>query len=88
MITLLNRKELLSTYKIEEQAKVRDILSQNNVDYHVHVVNRKSPSPMNSGSRIAGTFGENLAQEYEYIFYVKKADYDEAMRVLKQNERS
>ena len=88
MITLFNRKQLLSTYQMEEQANVRDILSQNNVDYHVHIVNRKSPSPMDAGSRITGTFGENLSLGHEYIIYVKKTEHDKAMDSLKQSERS
>ena len=79
MITILNRKELVITYSMEEQAKIRSTLSQNNIKYSVKVVNRKSPSPFAAGTRAkTGTYGEKLELEYEYIIYVHKKDYENA----------
>lgn len=79
MINILNRKELGITYSIEEQAKIRKVLSQNKIDYSVKVKNRKSPSLFATGTRArTGTFGEKLEFEYEYIIYVYKKDYEEA----------
>ena len=79
MITFFNRRELISTYSMKKQGEIRTILSQNDIDYHVKTVNRKSPSPVDAGSRVrVGTLGENLALSYEYIIYVKKEDYNKA----------
>lgn len=79
MIHIFNRKELYITYSMQSQAKIRNVLAENGIDYHVKVVNRKSPSPLAAGSRArTGTFGEKLELEYEYIFYVKKEDYERA----------
>jgi len=58
MITIFNRKEVYLTYSMSEQVKVRDILSQNNIDYYVKTVNRMAPSLFTSGRRSrTGTFG-------------------------------
>ena len=85
MITLWNRAELTLTYSLEEQAKIRTALAQNNIDYTVKTVNRKSPSPFSAGSRArTGTAGEKLDLMYEYIFYVKKDDLSLAQSVLCQ----
>ena len=35
MITIFNRKELIVTTEMNRQAQVRDILSQNGIDYTV-----------------------------------------------------
>lgn len=48
MVTIFNRRELLSTFSIKEQGEIRDILSQNNIDYHMKTVNRNSPSAMSA----------------------------------------
>lgn len=85
MITIFNRKELVSTYSMGEQAKVRNILADNHIDYFVKTINRKSSSPLAAGTRArTGTFGENLDLEYEYIIYVKKQDFKEAQHLLKK----
>ena len=38
MITIFNRKELLTTFSMEEQDRVREILAQNHIDYRVKTV--------------------------------------------------
>ncbi|HIS62381.1 MAG TPA: hypothetical protein IAC14_09090 [Candidatus Scybalomonas excrementigallinarum] len=83
MITILNRKELCTTYDLQKQAQVRDILGQNNIDYIVKTVNRKSSSPLEAGTRVrTGTLGEDFALENEYVIYVKKEDYDLAYSLI------
>lgn len=80
MITIFNRKELLSTFNMQEQADIRRLLTDNKIDYYVKIINRKSPSPFSGESRsIVGTFGERLEFEYEYMIYVKKVDFEKAM---------
>lgn len=84
MITVLNRRKLISTYNTKEQARVRDILAANGIDYEVKVVNRMSPSPMAAGTRArTGTFGQSQEKMDEYMIYVKKADYEKANCLLK-----
>lgn len=68
---------------MKEQAEIRDKLSQNNVEYSVRVINRMSPSSFASGIRSrAGSFGQNMDLNYEYIIYVHKKDYEEAKYVI------
>lgn len=83
-VTLFNRKELLVTFDSKRQAQVRNLLSVGNIDYQIKVVNRKSPSPLGGGERAqTGTFGEKLEQEYEYIIYVPKEEYERAKYLIR-----
>mgnify|MGYP005763498059 CR=1 FL=1 len=82
-MNVFTRKELISTFSMTEQAKIREILSANNIEYTMKTVNRKSPSPMAAGSRATtGTLGENLQAELEYIFYVRKGQYENAKSLI------
>ena len=68
---------------MKEQSEIRDALSSNNIDYQIRTVNRMSPSPFSSGSRgRGGSFGQNMDLNYEYIFYVRRIDYDNAKSVI------
>lgn len=83
MITIFNRKELLITYDMKKQVEVCNLLDQFKIPYSLHVINRKSPSPFNAGSRVrTGTFGENLQLEYQYTIFVKKVDYEKADAII------
>ena len=82
-MNIFTRKELTSTFSMAEQARIREILSANNIEYTVKTVNRKSPSPISAGSRAAaGTLGENLQAELEYIFYVDKEQYEKVKHLI------
>lgn len=84
MLTIFNRRELLTTYSMQQQSEARETLTAHNIPYEIKTVNRKSPSPVASGSRArTGTLGENLDQMYEYQIFVNKKDYDEAMALLR-----
>lgn len=79
MITIFNRKELISTFDMKQQVEIVNFLKDNKIDYTINVVNRKSPSPFAAGSRAhTGTLGEKAERAYEYVIYVKKEDYEEA----------
>jgi hypothetical protein len=83
MITLFNRKELCNVFSMKEQSNIREILSNNNVDYKIRTINRMSSSSISSGTRVrTGTFGQNLNLNYEYIFYVHKNDFDKAVQLI------
>lgn len=82
MLTIWNRKELMTTYDLKQQAKIRELLSSYQIDYMVKVVNRKSPSPFGAGSRArTGTFGEDLNMQNAYIIYVLRKDYERAKEI-------
>ena len=74
MITIFNRREIYTGFSMEEFAKMREILSSNQIKYSVKVFNP------NYGSRESGrgTFGENPNYFYQYYIYVHKKDYEEA----------
>lgn len=83
MITVFNRREVYITYSMKKQSEIRDALFNNNIDYKIKTVNRMSPSPFSIGSRgRMGSFGQNMDVNYEYTFYVKKADYDKAKYII------
>ncbi len=85
MITILNRKELVITFDIKEQARVRSILADHGIDYHIKTANRMSPSPVSAGVRgRTGMFGQSHDAVLEYIIYVKKDDYEKALHLIQR----
>ncbi|HZX21111.1 MAG TPA: hypothetical protein VFF25_01845 [Clostridia bacterium] len=82
MITIFNRKELYMTFSMEEQSNIRQVLSQNNIDYYIKTINRMSPSLLGSSRGRRGSFGQNMSLNYEYIIYVHKRDYDTAKYII------
>ncbi|MGI5893305.1 MAG: hypothetical protein ACOX6P_01785 [Candidatus Merdivicinus sp.] len=83
-MNIFNRKELIATFSMAEQTKIRETLSKNNIEYTLKTVNRKSPSPLAVSSRTStGTLGENLQTELEYIFYVSKKQYEQAKSLFR-----
>jgi len=84
MITIFNRREVYATFSMDVQARVREILSANGIDYSFSVKNRMSPSPMAAGSRgRMGTAGQSMNVMYEYTFFVRKRDYEQASYLLR-----
>lgn len=81
MITIFNRKELFVTFNMEQQGLIRDRLKANNVDYRIRVVSGGS----SSRTRI-NHFGGHTSLDTQYIFYVKKKDYDEACAVINMRQ--
>ena len=77
MITIFNRKELSLTFNMNQQGLIRERLKANNIDYRIRVVSNGS----SSRGRVYNHGGHrNL--DTQYIFYVKKKDYDEACAVI------
>lgn len=81
MITIFNRKEVCTTYSMQEQSEIRSLLAQQGIKYSIKTINRKSPSPM------TGSFGEDLSKMYEYIFYVHKDDIKKAKHIVYSRDR-
>jgi len=53
MITLFNRRELITTFSMDAQAKFRSILSQNGIDYRIKT---KSNSTVSYARGRTGTY--------------------------------
>ena len=84
MIHIFNRKEVSTVFSMKEQARIREVLSKNKIDYRIKTLNRTSSSPFPSGSRSrTGSFGQNMDIAYEYKFYVHKKDYDRAKSLIR-----
>ncbi|MBQ3134198.1 MAG: hypothetical protein IJB75_00070 [Oscillospiraceae bacterium] len=83
MLTLFNRKELLTTWSVQEQARVRDLLAQNRIDYRIKAVNPTARATFGDvGRSRTGSFGVNADCTYQYYIYVHKKDYDRARSLL------
>ena len=67
MITVFNRKQLIITYDTIIQAKIRDILAANNVDYIINPI----------------MFSVRTCTPAEYKIYVRKKDYEQACYLIK-----
>ena len=83
MITIFNRKELWTTFSMEEQASIRSLLADNGIDYSIKTVNRSCAALMGDTRSAVGSFGQNLNLDYEYIIYVRRAYYQQALSLLK-----
>lgn len=81
MITIFNRKELAITYSTNEQARIRDILTAEGIDY---IIDTKGTVMRNMGARgpAIQQFGENITAGTEYRIYVLKKDYDKASHLI------
>ncbi len=77
MITIFNRRELMITRSMEEQAQVRNKLNEAGIDYTVKV-NGGHPGATASRRAYTGSFGERQDVMYEYRIFVKKVDYEQA----------
>lgn len=83
MLTVFNRKELLTTWSMEEQVRVRDLLAQHNIDYRIKTVNPTARSTFGDvGRSRTGSFGVNTDCTYQYYIYVHRKDYDRARAMI------
>ena len=83
MLTIFNRKELIVTMEMNRQSEVRDILSQNGIDYTVKTTNlHASPILGNRRGRV-GNFGINQDYSYEYKIYVHKKDFEKSVCLIR-----
>jgi hypothetical protein len=79
LITIFNRKELIITYSLEKETKIRSLLSAHNIDYTIstlgNIMRNITPSHMNI----------RVDTPTEYRIYVKKKDYEKAVHLLNEN---
>lgn len=83
MLTIFNRRELLTTFSMEEQNRVRDILSQNHIQYRIKTVNSTAGTAFGGRGRArTGSFGVSARCAYQYYIYVHKNDYAWAQSLI------
>ena len=83
MLTIFNRRELLTTFSMEEQSRVRDILTQNGIGYRIRTVNPSARSTIGaSGRSRTGSFGVDMDCAYQYYIYVHRKDLARARALL------
>ncbi|MBR2934114.1 MAG: hypothetical protein IKB79_00820 [Oscillospiraceae bacterium] len=83
MLTIFNRRELLTTCSMEEQNRVRDILAKNHIDYRIKTVNPSARTTFaSSGRSRTGSFGVDMDCAYQYYIYVHKNDYARAQSLI------
>ena len=73
MLTIFNRKELITTMDMQRQANIRSVLSANGIAYTVRTENLQGSS----------AFGGDPNYSYEYHIYVHKNDYENALRLIR-----
>lgn len=74
MITFFNRRELFTTFNIDEYVRIRSILSQNRIEYSVKIKNHAGFSRGHIGYA-----GINNDYTCQYIIYVKRNDFGRAV---------
>ena len=80
MITFFNRKELFITFSNSEYIRIKNILSDNRIEYSVKCTNRQFWNRSRTGS-----FGLNSEYLYDYKIYVKREDYKKALYLIAVN---
>ena len=84
MLTIFNRKELITTMDMQRQANIRSVLSANGIAYTVRTENLQGSSALSSRSRGRnGSFGIDPNYSYEYHIYVHENDYENALRLIR-----
>lgn len=78
MLTMFNRRELLITFRMEEQARIRGLLASHGIEYQIRTENLSARA---SRGR-AGSFGIDPDAAYEYKIYVHRKDYQRAKALL------
>lgn len=90
MINVFNRKEVCVTYDMAEQARVKNILENNNIEFDLDTKRLESPlGGQSSISAAASPLGGQTSVNsdthnccMEYKVYVKKADYEQAKTLI------
>ena len=82
MLTIFNRKELITTMDMQRQANIRSVLSANGIAYTVRTENLQGSSAFGGRGR-SGSFGVDPNYSYEYHIYVHKNDYENALRLIR-----
>ena len=80
--------EIVKGFSIDEFNKIKEILSVKGIQYDFKIVNRSTSSGFDSTRGRIGSMGENLKYSYEYYIYVNKNNYDDALFVINNYNKS
>ncbi|MBQ7801259.1 MAG: hypothetical protein IJ375_02925 [Oscillospiraceae bacterium] len=83
MIHIFNREELIITQKMEEMARVREILEANHIEYKLRTENAMGSGPMPGGRARTIPIGNNNSMIL-YTIYVKDDDLEYATYLIKK----
>ena len=82
-MNFFNRRELITTFNLDQLERIREQLRVAGIKYYIKIVNRRSPSTFNVGNRShTGTAFEKMKYEYTYYLYVHKNDYNKACELI------
>ncbi|MEG1869360.1 MAG: hypothetical protein RR205_00770 [Oscillospiraceae bacterium] len=87
MINIFNRKELFTTFSMEQQSQARNLLQNAGIEYIYKVTNRNNSYAVDRQRESLGRFGENQSIANQYTFYVHKDDLELAQSVLSNNAK-
>lgn len=83
MILPWNRKELLLTRSMSDQARIREILAANEIDYVIKVrIGHVQALPTKQWA-LFGRLGENQDASCEYQIFISKKDYERAQWLIR-----
>ncbi len=82
MITIFNQKELCVTFSGAKQAEIRKILNANQIHYKIRCISRRK-SFIFTKKKIKDT-NQHIDLMYQYVFYVKKSNYEVASGLIKR----
>lgn len=88
MITIFNRKEVITTYDVEEYANARDDLKEAGIEFKIRTkrTGYGSVSAGKGGSIGRGISASQKHNGLEYTIYVKEEDYHRAMHIIHNKE--
>ena len=78
MLTIFNRKELITLVSMQKMMHVREALSNAGIPSHTKTKGMAGFA----GNRRHGIPGINYDAAYTYTIYVHRTDYDRAMRTI------
>lgn len=81
---LFNKREVYNGNSIKESARIRDILSINDIPYRIKVVSHLGQWTGRGAVRVyTGSTGNNPELDHQTIICVKKIDYEKAMHFIR-----
>ncbi len=87
MVTIFNRKKLVTDSSSQEIARVRGVLEENGIDFYTETKRNANIVLEGNYARMAASRGMAYSSmrgpvDYTYTIWVKKKDYDRAEKLL------
>lgn len=82
-MNILTRRELYTTYDLNNLNNIRDILNQHGIKYEIKTTNSRSGNGWGGhSSHRSGAAFEKSSVSYIYKVYVRKEDFDAATHAI------